>query len=265
MTKTKLSRGSKILLLVTGALLLMVLWSLLVVSPERAKQLDAALPQPPRLWSAAPPPQPAGIAGYALDLLQDRESGAVTPLSLPTLAALPSSDGEALLLRLLPNQAPSAAPQRDAQFLAAWLAELPGQPAVFLAYDWPLLEALGQRLPELILAFGSLERTLQRQAATPSPWLGGRDLSAVEGSVPALVVAAGGSLWAPSLSELRPVDMEDARAAGVAVLVSDVGDAEALPSLLLLRPAGLITAQVAAALEALAQSRGLYAPASGPQ
>ncbi|GAB5468941.1 MAG: hypothetical protein Kilf2KO_19710 [Rhodospirillales bacterium] len=263
MVKTRLSRGSKILLAVTGGLLVLVLWSLFVQSPESRRVLEEALPQPPAVWSSLPPPQPAEVAGFAVDIALD-PAGAVTPLSPATFAALAALE-RPLLIRLLPNQAASARPERDAQALTAWLRGLglSRDPAVeiwVLAYDWPLLEALGRRDPDLTLAFGSLSETVGRDRPGASSWLGGRDLVAVEGSLPALVRQAGGRVWAPTLRELRPEDVADARAAGIATLVTDVSDPSVFESLLPLRPEGLITSRPAALLEAIVAQSGLYAP-----
>ncbi len=254
----RLSRPSRIMLWVTAALALFALWSVFVSPP----QVNEASQQPPKVWSselALPEAVVGRVEGLALTLQSTPEGVTAAPQALEA-ARQALSRGKALLLVLETGEAPSADPGAAAEVVLAWTRAQALSPAVLLSQDWPLLEALAPLAPDLRLGFATSEARLDRKGA--SPWLGGRRLSEVEGSIPALVKAAGGSLWAPPLRNLRPEDVADARALSIEVLVTGVDDPETFPSLLLLRPEALLTDRPEALSQAIAERPGLFAVGS---
>ncbi len=257
---TRVSRASKIMLAVTGGLALLALWSVL----EQTPQLDQSLAQPPRVWTAAPLPLAgaSGVHGIAVQVELAKEEGAVVARNATrfAVAKADSSDGTALLVMLRPGAAPSAEPERDAARLLDWIkAQGLAQETTLLAYDWALLEAFGRLDPEIGRAFGTLEARVERKGDRASPWLAGRKVAEVEGSLPALVKQAGGDLWAPTLRELRPEEMKEAETLGLQVMVTDVDDPAVFPSLLLLRPDAIVTDQPAKLVAEIKARPGLFA------
>ncbi len=254
----RLSRMSKIMLAITGCLILLVVWTLFLRSP----QVEQPIAKPPEIWSSTLPlaadlyPKVEGVvlsvkafdAGFTADPQALREAQGATRA------------GESLLLSMTPGPAPSKDPAGRAEALLSWIEAEGLQPSLLLSFDWPLLEALAVRAPDLALGFATSEARLDRKG--PSPWLGNRDLTDVEGSLPALVKAAGGSIWAPPLIELRPEDVADAESWGVEVLVVGANQTEAFPSLLLLRPLALVTDKPAALSQAIVERPGLFAVGS---
>ncbi len=258
--RAPVSRSSRIMLAVTGCLALFALWTVLVGNPRVAQPIL----QPPKIWSsrlALEAEVLARIEGLALTLQRREAAWKASPSALAE-ARKTVEEGAALLLILAPGSAPTADPGAAAQALLAWSQSEGLQPSAILSVDWPLLEAVIDLAPKLQAAFASREDKLDREAPGKAAWLGGRRLSDVEGSVAALVRAAGGKLWAPTLQELRPEDVADAKALGIAVLVSEVDDPETFLSLLLLRPDALVTARPQALLEAMAERPGLFAVGS---
>ncbi len=253
--RTKVSRASKILLMVTGGLALLSVWSVLDQTP----QMDQSLARPPDVWSSGPLPatRMAGVQGVAVEIVLSAD-GAVVPRDLARFDAAKSESP--LLLKLQSGAAPSRQPQQDAQRLLDWIRSegLAGR-AKLLADDWALLEAFGKLDAEIGRAFATLEAKVERKDDAASPWLGGRKVAEVEGSLPALVKQAGGSLWAPTLRELRPEEMKEAEQLGLEVMVTEVDDPSVFPSLLLMRPDAIVTDQPAELLAEIKARPGLFA------
>ncbi len=113
------------------------------------------------------------------------------------------------------------------------------------SFDWGFLAAFQAALPEVPTVYLSSEQsgfdTVGRYDAQPSPWLAGADLKAAEGSVPALVAAAGGAIWSPNYRDLRAVDLEEAHRLGLRVVVWTVNDPADMASLLDLGVDGIVT------------------------
>ncbi len=255
---TRLSRPSKIMLAVTGLLLLFAVWTLFL-TPEQVRQASLA----PAVWSSTPrlPPEAAKrVAGLALVLQRTAEGYVAVDLAQAKRA---QAAGVALLLSLEPGDAPEADPQAAARSLRDWLGQEGLKPAILISPDWPLLEALHALEGAPQLGFATTEARIDRAAA--SPWLGGRDLGEVEGSLPALVRAAGGALWAPPLVDLRPEDLADARSQGLSVLVTGADDPASFASLLKLRPDAVLTAQPEALLQAIDDQPGFFAVGTAPK
>jgi len=251
----RLSRLSKGMLVVTGGLAVLAVWSVMMEDPA----LDQTAARPPEVWATGQAPaESAGLQGLAPRIVFDPE-GAVQPVDSDVLSAARQS-GKPVLLRLQPGAAPQADPADAARRLADWIAAQEiAAPVTLLSYDWPLLEALAGLEDGPALAFATGEERAGRGDAAGSAWLGDRRVDEAEGSLPALVHRADGTLWAVRLTELRPEDVADARAFGLAVLVTGADDPETFPSLLQLRPDGIVTTRAATLLQAIRERPGLFA------
>ncbi len=254
----RLSRMSKVMLAVTGGLLFFAVWTVFVSKP----QVEQPLLKPPAIWSSHMPLKEALLAkvrGVSLRLARTEAGYAADPQSLVRAKAAVSL-GEDLLLILEPGEAPSPDPKAAAAALIAWARTQELEPSLVASLDWPLLQALAPLAPEWQRAFATSEVRLDRKGR--SIWLGGGELSKVEGSIPALVKVAGGKIWAPPLHELRPEDAEDAKAWSIDLLIRQADNPEAFPSLLLLRPRGLVTDDPEALAQSIAERPGLFSVGS---
>jgi len=161
-----------------------------------------------------------------------------------------------------PALAPDAA--TAARLLAEALARLPiaGRVAV-QSFDWAFLAAFREVAPEVPTVWLTSEQpgfdTVRRGGA--SPWLAGFDLAAAEGSLPALIVRAGGSVWSPDYRDLRPVDLEEAHRLGLRVVVWTVNQPADMASLIALGVDGIVT-DYPDRLRAVMAARGLALPAA---
>lgn len=96
------------------------------------------------------------------------------------------------------------------------------------SFDWRSLQHLRQVAPELSLACLTSEDpegdTIQRGSPGPSPWTAGFDIDDHGGSVPALVAAAGCSIWSPRLADLSAAELGEAHELGLRVAVWTVNE-----------------------------------------
>lgn len=256
--RRRLSRMSKVMLVTTGVLFCIAIWTLFLGTP----QVEQPILKPPAIWSSKLPLDAAllpRVAGVSLTIARSEAGYAAEPQALSQAKAAVGA-GEGLLLILRPGSTPSPNPKAAAGALADWIRREGLKPQLVASLDWPLLQALGPLSPDMRLAFATSEARLDRNG--PSTWLGGGDLSTVEGSLPALVKAAGGTIWAPPLQDLRPEDAADAKAWGIALLIRQADKPEAFPSLLLLRPEALVTDRPQAVVQAIAERPGLFAVGS---
>ena len=113
------------------------------------------------------------------------------------------------------------------------------------SFDWAFLAAFQQALPEVPTVYLTSEQpgldTVGRHEAAPSPWLGGADLAAAEGSLPRLVAAQGGAVWSPNYRDLRPVELEEAHRLGLEVVAWTVNDPADMASLIEMGVDGIVT------------------------
>lgn len=163
-----------------------------------------------------------------------------------------------------PALAPDAA--TAARLLAEALGKLPIQGRVAVqSFDWTFLRALRAAAPDLPTVWLTSEQpsfdTVGRQGG--SPWLAGFDLHAAEGSLPALIAAAGGSTWSPDYRDLRPVDLEEAHRLGLKVVVWTVNEPADMASLIDLGVDGIVT-DYPDRLRAVMAEKGLALPVAHP-
>lgn len=131
------------------------------------------------------------------------------------------------------------------------------------AFDWRLLAAVHQIAPEIRRVFLTSEAdrfdTIGRGKPGPSPWTAGLDVDDYDASVPRLVAAAGGRLWAPRIEDLRDADLAEARRLGLRVLVWTVNEPETMAALLERQVFGIIT-DYPDRLRAVMAERGMTLP-----
>lgn len=185
------------------------------------------------------------------------------------LAERQSGGGVRYSLEMKRNPAePTLAPDATtaARLLAEALGKLPLQGRVAVqSFDWAFLRALRAVAPDLPTVWLSSEQpsfdTVRRDGA--SPWLEGFDLHGAEGSLPALVAAAGGTTWSPDYRDLRPVDLEEAHRLGLKVVVWTVNEPADMASLIELGVDGIVT-DYPDRLRAVMAEKGLALPKAYP-
>lgn len=127
------------------------------------------------------------------------------------------------------------------------------------SFDWRTLDALAEIAPEIarvcLTAQGRFD-TVQAGRRGPSPWLAGRDVDAVDGSVPRLVADAGCAVWSPAASDLDADRVAEAYALGLAVVPWTVNEPAEMRRLIEAGVDGLIT-DYPNRLRALLTERGI--------
>lgn len=112
------------------------------------------------------------------------------------------------------------------------------------SFDWRTLDALAEIAPEIervcLTAQGRFD-TVQADRPGASPWLGGRDVDDVGGSVPALVADAGCTTWSPLAENVDADTLADARAHGLRVVPWTVNEVPEMRRLVDLGVDGIIT------------------------
>jgi glycerophosphoryl diester phosphodiesterase len=113
------------------------------------------------------------------------------------------------------------------------------------SFDWRTLVEVKRIAPEIETACLTIETpgndTVQRQAATPSPWLAGFDLAQHSGSLPRAVKAAGCATWSMFWRDLTPDAVTEAHGLGLKVLPWTVNDPADMARLIDWRVDGIIT------------------------
>lgn len=114
-----------------------------------------------------------------------------------------------------------------------------------LSFDWRALLRVQQLAPELATVFltntSARMDTVQAGRSGPSPWTAGLDVDQYQGSLPALVAAAGGRFWAPRHNQVTPEDLAEAHRRGIQVVVWTPDSAADLRRCLRLGVDGIIT------------------------
>ncbi len=129
------------------------------------------------------------------------------------------------------------------------------------SFDWRTLVLLRERAPEIVrvcLTSEASPNNLGRGWPEPSPWLAGHDLAAHGGSTPRLVRELC-PVWSPNFRDLRPADLAEARALGLAVIPWTVNLPPDMDRLVAAGVDGLITDDPDLARAVLA-ARGLPLP-----
>ncbi|MEX2628784.1 MAG: glycerophosphodiester phosphodiesterase [Tistlia sp.] len=132
--------------------------------------------------------------------------------------------------KLAPDDpAGSAAPAALAEAVIAAVREAGVASRVAVqSFDWRSLAAVQALAPGLPTVHLTAEQSwldnLERGRPGASPWLGGLDADDYPGGPPALVEAAGGSVWSPYYRDLRPELIEAAHGLGLRVVAWTVND-----------------------------------------
>jgi len=129
------------------------------------------------------------------------------------------------------------------------------------SFEWRALRAVQAEAPEIATVYLSAADTISPGRAE-SPWTAGLRLRD-HGSVPAMVKAAGGSIWSPFFGDLAPALVAEAHRLGLAVIPWTVNAAADIERLLDLGVDGLISDYPDRARAALA-ARGIALPAPTP-
>ena len=113
------------------------------------------------------------------------------------------------------------------------------------SFDWRSLRHLRKIAPDIPLSFLTAEQSwldnVARGAAGQSPWLGGIDIDAFDGSIPKAINQAGGAIWAPYFRDLTAGDLATAHELGLEVIVWTVNDADDMRAMINLGVDGIIT------------------------
>jgi len=207
--------------------------------------------------AAARWPQQQGFDGVAIPTLGD-----VIALADATSAGRIRYNLEAKLSPLAPEISADPRTFATALVTAIRTAGIVERTSV-QAFDWRLLAAVHEMAPEIRRVFLTSEArdfdTVGRGEPGASPWTAGLDVDDHDASVPRLVAAAGGRLWAPRVQDLRDPDLAEARRLGLRVLVWTVNEPETMTALLERQVAGIIT-DYPDRLRAVMTARGMTLP-----
>jgi glycerophosphoryl diester phosphodiesterase len=134
------------------------------------------------------------------------------------------------------------------------------------SFDWRTLREVQRLAPDIATAYLSVQQpgfdTVRAADAGGSPWTAGLR-HADHGSVPKMVVAAGGRIWSPNAADLDAGRIAEARALGLKVLPWTVNDPETMGRLMDWGVDGLITDRPDLLREVMA-ARGLPLPPKLP-
>jgi glycerophosphoryl diester phosphodiesterase len=98
--------------------------------------------------------------------------------------------------------------------------------ATVQSFDWRTLAIVQREAPDIATAYLTCELPdfdTIRRAVGDSPWTGAQTFRD-HGSVPKMIRAAGGRLWSPYFRDLTAVQLTEARALGIRVIVWTVND-----------------------------------------
>ena len=100
--------------------------------------------------------------------------------------------------------------------------------AIIQSFNWQVLLEVQTLAPTAKTAFLTVERkwmdTIRREAAETSPWTASFDIGHFQGSIPAMVNAAGGQIWSPYYRDTTPALIAEAHDLGLEVIVWTVNE-----------------------------------------
>jgi glycerophosphoryl diester phosphodiesterase len=112
------------------------------------------------------------------------------------------------------------------------------------SFDWRTLRAVQATVPEIPTACLTAEQrwlnNLERGQPGASPWTAGFDLDDYDGT-PALVAAAGCTIWSPYFRDLAPADLVAAKKLGLVIIVWTVNDPADMADLIEMGVDGIIS------------------------
>ena len=124
------------------------------------------------------------------------------------------------------------------------------------SFDWRTLMRARDRAPEIdrscLTSRGASSDTVEIGRPGPSPWTAALDVDDHGGSVPALVEAAGCTVWSPSAFSLKRAEVIDAHRRGLRVITWTVNDPADIARALDLGVDGIISDEPDRAREVMA-------------
>ena len=134
------------------------------------------------------------------------------------------------------------------------------------SFDWRTLAVVQREAPEISTVYLSAQQSwldnIGAGARSASPWTAGLNY-ADHGSVPKMVHAAGGGIWAAYHGDLNAAKLLEARALGLQVLAWTVNEPAQIETMLTLGVDGIISDRPDRVREAMAR-RGMALPAATP-
>jgi len=135
------------------------------------------------------------------------------------------------------------------------------------SFDWRVVRRARETAADLRTACLTTQQpgddTVDAERPGTKPWLAGLDPSAVDGSVPRLVRAAGSGVWSPDFRDLSAPRLTEAHRLGLEVVVWTANQPEDMMRLIDLGVDGIIT-DFPDRLRALMVARGMPLPRPTP-
>ena len=142
-----------------------------------------------------------------------------------------------------------------------------GERVTIQSFDWRSLVKVQELAPEIPTVYLTAEQdwldNIQRSRPGTSPWTAGHDVDRYDSSIPALVAAAGGSVWSPYFRDLRASDLAEAHRRGLKVVVWTVNQPADMVSLIDMGVDGIIS-DYPDRLRAVMAEKGLDLPPPYP-
>lgn len=134
------------------------------------------------------------------------------------------------------------------------------------SFDWRTLQVVQQEAPQIATVYLSVQQSWQdniRAGAASSAWTAGKHVSQFGNSLPKLVQAAGGAIWAPYFGEVTAAALREARQLGLKVVVWTVNEEADMARMIDMGVDGIIS-DYPDRLRRVAAARGLPLPAPTP-